>query len=80
MNGHRTIPTALRVQKYLGGLRYPASKSDVLARARQRGAEVDEQVMLALLGLPERAYDSPITLSCEVGRQAEAAARSRKAA
>jgi hypothetical protein len=68
-------PTALRVQKFLAGERYPARKHEVLTRARQRGA--DEQVMLALLSLPERAYESPIALSCEVGRQAELAARSR---
>ncbi len=61
--------TPFRVQKYLAGLRYPAAKKDVLACALLRGA--DEQVMGALLGLPERAYESPIVLSCEVSRQAE---------
>lgn len=73
----REPPVPLRVQKFLGGLRYPARKHEVLTRARERGA--DEQVMRALLSLPERAYESPITLSCEVGRQAELA-RQRKAA
>ena len=67
----RCSPTPLRVQKFLAGLRYPARKHEVLARARERGA--DEQVMLVLLELPECAYESPIALSCEVGRQAELA-------
>jgi hypothetical protein len=55
--------TPFRIQKFLGGLRYPARKEQALERARQRGA-----VMGALSRLPARAYDSPITLSREVGR------------
>lgn len=69
----RGMPVALRVQKFLGGLRYPAGKHEVLACARARGA--DEHVMIALHALPDRAYESPITLSCELGRQAELAKR-----
>ena len=64
-------PTAFRVQKYLGGLRYPAAKPQILERARERGA--DEETLRALGGLPEREYPSPIALSCEVGRLAAAA-------
>lgn len=60
------IPSPFRVQKYLGGLRYPALKSEVIERARQRGA--DAQLMGLLVELPERSYESPISLSCEVGR------------
>jgi hypothetical protein len=69
MSAVRRTPTALRVQKFLGGLRYPARKHEVVRRAQERGA--DEQVMLALLRLPDRPYESPIVLSCEVGRQDE---------
>lgn len=61
-------PPSFRVQKYLGGLRYPAHKPQILACARRRGA--DEETLQALAGLPERQYDSPISLSCEVGRLA----------
>lgn len=64
----RNQPSAFRVQKYLGGLRYPARKDDVLDRARSRGA--DAQLLSLLISLPDRAYESPISLSCEVGRQA----------
>jgi hypothetical protein len=60
-----------RVQKYLAGLRYPAAKNQAVDRARQRGA--DQQVLNALLMLPDRPYESPISLSREVGRQAELA-------
>lgn len=66
----RSRPTAFRVQKYLGGLRYPAAKPQIVEWARQRGA--DDETLRALSGLPEREYESPISLSCEVGRMASA--------
>ena len=62
----KAMLTPFRIQKFLGGLRYPARKSQVLERARQRGA--DEDVMAALRRLPDRAWDSPISLSRDVGR------------
>jgi hypothetical protein len=64
----RIQPSPFRIQKYLGGLRYPARKQQVLERARSRGA--DSALLELLLLLPERDYESPISLSCEVGRQA----------
>lgn len=64
----RIQPSPFRIQKFLGGLRYPAAKHQVLERARIRGA--DEQLLRLLVLLPDRDYDSPISLSCEVGRQA----------
>jgi hypothetical protein len=67
----RIQPTPFRIQKFLGGLRYPARKHQVLERARSRGA--DAQLLGVLALLPERDYESPISLSCEVGRQAEQA-------
>ena len=67
----RSPPTAFRVQKYLSGLRYPAAKPQILERAREKGA--DEETLRALGALPEREYPSPIVLSCEVGRLAQAA-------
>lgn len=67
----RTQPSPFRVQKYLAGLRYPARKHQVLERARSRGA--DAQLLSVLMLLPERDYESPVSLSCEVGRQCELA-------
>jgi hypothetical protein len=64
----RIQPSSFRIQKFLAGLRYPARKHQVLERARSRGA--DEQLLRLLMVLPDRDYDSPISLSCEVGRQA----------
>jgi hypothetical protein len=62
----RTQPSAFRVQKFLAGLRYPAPKHEVVTRARSRGA--DAQLLSLLRLLPERDYESPVSLSCEVGR------------
>lgn len=62
-------PSPFRVQKFLGGLRYPACKREVLERARERGA--DGEILRLLVRLPERPYESPVSLSREVGRQAE---------
>ena len=64
----RIQPSPFRIQKYLDGLRYPARKQQVLERARSRGADSD--LLQLLLLLPDRDYESPISLSCEVGRQA----------
>lgn len=67
----RTRPASFRVQKYLGGLRYPAEKPQILECARRKGA--DGQTMQALVCLPEREYESPVSVSCEVGRLASVA-------
>lgn len=68
---NRTRPSPFRVQKFLGGLRYPAAKPQIVEWARQKGA--DDETLRTLDGLPEREYASPIALSCEVGRVAQAA-------
>jgi hypothetical protein len=59
------------VQKFLAGMRYPARKHQVLERARSRGA--DRELLGLLMMLPERDYESPISVSCEIGRQIEQA-------
>lgn len=60
-------PIPFRVQRFLSGVRYPARKQQVLDRARLKGA--DEQVLEALGLLPDIEYESPIALSCAVGRE-----------
>lgn len=61
----------IKVQKYLRGLRYPAQKQQVLHCAQGHGA--DDDIMALLRRLPEMAFPSPVSLSFEVGRQAESA-------
>ena len=61
----KQLPVAFRIQKFLGGLHYPASKRDIVERARARGA--DETLLGALGALPERPYESPVALARIVG-------------
>jgi len=56
-----------RVQKFLAGLRYPARKDEVIAHAREHGA--DAQVLRLLVLVPDCDYESPIAVSCEVAHQ-----------
>ena len=59
MNGNR--PIAIQVQKFLGGIDYPASKEDIVRTAKESGA--DENVLNALEGIPDREYDGPTAVS-----------------
>lgn len=62
----RSTPNPVQIQKFLGGLDYPVGKQDVLAKAREKGA--DEKVLKALESIPDRQYDSPVSISREVGK------------
>lgn len=64
--GERQVPNPIQVQKFLGGLDYPVDKSQILDKARSEGA--DENVMQALESIPDREYDSPVSVSKEVGK------------
>ena len=57
----RSVPLAFRAQRFLRGLRYPASKAQVIQHAMQRGAEAE--VVRALRALDEPLYESPTTLA-----------------
>jgi hypothetical protein len=59
MNGNR--PIAIQVQKFLGGIDYPASKEEIVRTATDAGA--GDEVLNALEGLPEREYDGPTAVS-----------------
>ena len=56
----------VQVQKFLGGIDYPATKDEILETARRRGADAD--VMNALQRIAEREYDGPNAVSEELGR------------
>lgn len=58
-------PNPVQVQKFLGGLDYPASKQALLDKAREKGA--DQRLLETLQRLPDRQYDSPVAVSHEVG-------------
>jgi hypothetical protein len=61
----RSIPNPVQIQKFLGGLDYPVKRADLIERARSEGA--DENTLGALLRIPDREYDSPVSVSKEVG-------------
>ena len=56
-------PNPIQMQKYLGGLDYPAGRDDIVAHARQNGA--DDDVVQHLEALPDRTYDGPNAVSKE---------------
>ena len=55
----------VHVQKFLGGLDYPASKEDLLKRAEQEGA--DQEVRSILEQLPDQNYKTPADVSKAIG-------------
>lgn len=56
----------VQVQKFLGGLDYPARKQQIIEKARAGGA--DKNVLASLERLPDREYDGPAGISREIGK------------
>jgi len=57
-------PTPIELQKYLGGVDYPASKDDLVRTARSNGAPDD--LVSALESANEGSFDSPTAVSAAV--------------
>jgi hypothetical protein len=62
----QTVPSPIEVQKFLGGLEYPARKREIIDKAEMQGA--DDDVMNVLEQLPEREYANPTDISREIGK------------
>lgn len=60
-------PNPIQVQKFLGGIDYPASKQDIVSSAKNSGA--DDNVLDALNALPDRTYDAPTAVSEAIGSE-----------
>jgi hypothetical protein len=56
----------IQIQRYLKGLQYPASKEDIIQRARDAGAP--NEVVEFMQKLPDQEYKSPIDISKVVGQ------------
>ena len=56
----------IQLQKFLGGIDYPASKDDLLRRAEQNGA--DANALQVLRDLPMDRFNSPNDVSEAVGK------------
>lgn len=54
-------PNPIQIQKFLGGIDYPASKDDIVQRAKDSGA--DDAVLDALNAIPDKEYDAPTAVS-----------------
>lgn len=61
--------TPIEVQKFLGGVSYPATKQELVQYASDKGA--DEEIVNLLDTLPERDYDSPADVSKAVSSMAK---------
>jgi hypothetical protein len=55
----------IQLQKFLGGIDYPARKQDLLDRAKKSGA--DQNVMKTLKSLPRDRFNSPNDISEAIG-------------
>ena len=51
----------IRVHRFLGGVRYPATKQQLLEHAR--GNEADDEALGLLASMPEGEYSGPDELS-----------------
>ena len=54
-----------QVEKFLKGMDYPVSKTDLIKHAQQQGA--DENIRAALQRLPDQTFHSPVDVSKAVG-------------
>ena len=54
-------PTPIELQKYLGGVDYPAAKDDLVRTARDNGAPDD--VVSALESSEQDSFDGPTAVS-----------------
>jgi hypothetical protein len=54
------------VQKALGSISYPATKDQLIERARGNNADTD--VLAVLEGIPDREYDGPNEISKAVAK------------
>ena len=56
----------VQVQKFLGGIDYPASKQDLIKTAKSHGA--DERVLNLLKKLPDKKYEGPTGVTKALGK------------
>jgi hypothetical protein len=54
-------PNPIQMQKFLGGIEYPASRDQLVEHARSKGA--DDAVLEGLQAIPDREYNGPNAVS-----------------
>ena len=66
MDNQSNYVNPIQVQRFLKGVDYPASKQDLIDKAKSHGA--DEGVIGTLEKLPDRMYDGPTGVTQEIGK------------
>lgn len=61
---HQVNP--VQIQKFLGGVDYPADKNELIQAATQHGAPDD--VLATLKNLPDQIFDTPADISQAIGK------------
>ncbi|HEV7928667.1 MAG TPA: DUF2795 domain-containing protein [Nitrosospira sp.] len=56
----------IQVQKFLGGMNYPAKKDEIVKHAKSKGA--DDKIMETLEQLPEESFQTPADVSKAIGQ------------
>lgn len=57
MANEQSKPNPTQIQKFLGGMNYPADKNEVIEHARDKNAP--EDIIEMLKGLADRKYERP---------------------
>jgi hypothetical protein len=60
-------PNPIQMQKFLGGIDYPASRDELVEHARTSGA--DKEVLENLKKMPDRNFDGPNAVSQAYSQQ-----------
>lgn len=55
-----------QIQKFLGGMNYPASRDDLIKHAKSKGA--DDNMISTLNSLPDESYESAADVSKAIGK------------
>lgn len=54
-------PNPIQIHKHLGGVNYPASREDLIEKAKSEGA--DQSICDALEALPDQQFSGPTDVS-----------------
>jgi hypothetical protein len=64
--GSMATVNPIQVQKFLGGMNYPANKDEIVKHAKSKGA--DDKIMQTLEQLPEESFQTPADVSKAIGQ------------
>ena len=65
-SSERNRPNPIDLQRHLKGVDYPATRDELVSKAREAGA--NEDILRALEAIPERDYEDPAQVSEAIGK------------